>query len=247
MDGPDPELLREDMLNALEHALDRPLSEPIRTAMGAVPREEFVAEAPYDNRAGQQGGTRVLAPTTVARMLGALAPESGDDVLVVGGGVGYTAAVTAELAGARHVHAVDIDRGMVYEARQNLAAAGYDAVLVDRGDGASGLPAYAPFDRVLVEAGVVEPPRALVEQLASDGRMVVPVGRGGSQELTVIGGDGQRVATNGPLSLPPLLAEGEQPTAPTRNRTEREDAEFEQQGYFAPTGWEHEWIDWEDR
>ena len=256
MDGPDPALLREDMLDALEHALTASVSESVRNAMGTVPREEFVAEAPYANRTGEQGGSRVFAPATVARFCDALDAESGDDVLVVGSGVGYTVAVLAEIVGPRHVHAIDIDRGMVHEARGNLAAAGYDAVLVDRQDGANGLPAYAPFDRILLEASVVEPPRALREQLAPGGRLVAPVGRGGDQRLRAFdadsdgmqAGDGVQAGDSfGPVSVPPLLAEGEQPTAPTRNRTEREDAEFARQGYFARTGWEQEWIDWDDQ
>ncbi len=49
------------------------------------------------------------------------------------------------------------------------------------------------------------------------------------------------------MSLSPLLVEGEQAGAGVRNRTHREDAEFSDQGYFAKTGWEHEWIDWDDR
>ncbi|WP_313691839.1 protein-L-isoaspartate O-methyltransferase family protein [Halorarum halobium] len=251
MDGPGPEVLREDMLDGLEHALGGPPSDPVRAAMNGVPREEFVAEAPYANRAGEQGGTVVLAPVTVARLLDALEASAGDDVLVVGAGVGYTSAVLAELVGADRVHAVDIERGVVYEARANLAAAGYGAVLVDRGDGARGLPEYAPFDRVLVEAAAVEPPRALLDQLSADGRLVMPLGSGPAQTLVAVeqgarsGGD--VVEEYGDITLRPLLVEGEQASAPVRNRTVREDAEFARQGYFAKTGWEHEWIDWDDR
>lgn len=250
MGSPDPELLREDMLDGLEHALGDPPSDAVREAMSEVPREEFVAESPYANRTGEQGGTVVLAPATVARLLDALDAERGDDVLVVGAGVGYTVAVLAELVGANRVHAIDIARGMVYEARANLSAAGYDAVLVDRGDGARGLPEYAPFDRVLVEAAGVEPPRALLDQLAPRGRLVMPLGRGAAQTLAVVEPDagGYEVADErGEITLRPLLVEGEQANAPVRNRTAREDAEFAQQGYFAKSGWEHEWIDWDDR
>ncbi|WP_225935320.1 protein-L-isoaspartate O-methyltransferase family protein [Halobaculum magnesiiphilum] len=251
MDGPDPALLREDMLDSVEHTLGRPIAPAVREAMATVPREEFVAEAPYANRAGEQGGTRVLAPATVARLLSALDPEAGEETLVVGAGVGYTAAVLAEVVDARHVHAVDISRRLVYDARRNLSAAGYDAVLVDRADGARGLPAYAPFDRILVEAAAVEPPRDLVDQLAPDGRLVLPRGRGADQTVVAYepdeSGELREAGTAGPVSLSPLLVEGEQAGAGVRNRTRREDAEFSEQGYFAKTGWEHEWIDWDDR
>ena len=251
MDEPDPALLRTDMLDSVEHSLGDAPDEAVREAMASVPREEFVAEAPYANRAGEQGGTRVLAPATVARVLSTLSAAPGDETLVVGVGVGYTAAVLAELVGPTHVHAIDISRRMVYDARRNLAAAGYDAVLVDRADGARGLPAYAPFDRVLVEAAAVEPPAALRDQLATDGRLVFPRGRGAEQTVVAVEPDGSgrlaEVDAAGPASLSPLLVEGEQAGAGVRNRTRREDAEFADQGYFARTGWEQEWIDWDDR
>jgi protein-L-isoaspartate(D-aspartate) O-methyltransferase len=245
----DEAALREDMVDGLEYALDRPVDERVVDAMRTVPRHEFVADAPYANREGEAHGTRVLAPATVARLVEALAPAAGDDTLLVGAGVGYTAAVLSEIVGARHVHAVDIARPAVDAARENLAAAGYDAVLVDRRDGSDGLPAYAPFDRVLVEASAVRPPRALVSQLAPDGRLVLPLGRAERTLAAVERADGEprAVAEFGSLALPPLLVDGEQAGAGTRNRTHREDREFAKQGHFANSGWEQEWIDWDDR
>jgi len=259
----DPGALRDDMVDGLEHALGRPLGERVLDALRTVPRHEFVAEAAYENRPGEARGSRVLAPATVARMLAALDARPGDEVLVVGGGVGYTAAALAEIVGARHVHAIDIDRGLVSLARENLAAAGYDAVLVDRRDGANGLPEYAPFDRVLVEAAAVEPPAALLDQLGDDGRLVLPRGVGGDGSLvaveagspgaagepvgTGVGDDDYRVVDDrGPIRLRPLLVEGERPGVEP-NRTRREDAEFARQGYFAGQGWEQDWVDWDER
>ncbi|MWV65889.1 methyltransferase [Halorubrum sp. JWXQ-INN 858] len=172
----DEAALRADMIEGLEHQIGEPLGASVLTALQRVPREAFVDDAPHANRASDEGGTRALAPATVARMLTALNVDEGDDVLVVGAGIGYTAATLAEIAGARHVHAIDIDRGAVHLARSNLSAAGYDAVLVDRRDGARGLPEYAPYDRILLEAAVVEPPRALRDQLADGGRLVYPRG-----------------------------------------------------------------------
>ena len=246
----DPAVLREDMVDGLEHSLGRPLPEGIGVAMRDVPRHEFVDEAPYDNRPSYVDGTVVLAPATVSRLLTALDPRGGNDVLVVGAGVGYTAGVLAELVGPRHVHAVDISRSMVYEARSNLEAAGYEATLVDCRDGAQGLPEYAPFDRILVEAAVVEPPARLLDQLAPDGRLAFPRGST-DQTLAAVEpteeSPGYRVVDErGPVRFAPLLVDGEQPGV-TRNRTVREDREFAQQGYFAKHGWEHEWVDWEDR
>ncbi|WP_380680571.1 protein-L-isoaspartate O-methyltransferase family protein [Salinigranum sp. GCM10025319] len=240
-------VVRDDMVDGLEQAID--LDEDVAHAMRTVPRHEFVDERPYDNRSSEHEGTRVLAPKLAARLLDALAVDGDEEVLVVGAGVGYTAAVLAELVGPHRVHAVDIVRPVVYDARRNLARAGYDAVLVDCRDGAEGLPEYAPYDRILVEAGAVRPPRRLLRQLTPDGRLVMPLGGGGTaQRLVAVaddGGDGEVVAEFGPVAFRPLLIDGEQRRSP-RNRTEREDAEFARQGYFAPTGWEQEWIDWDE-
>ncbi len=172
----DESALRADMIDGLEHQIGEPLGASVLSALQRVPRETFVEDTPYANRASEESGTRALAPATVARMLTALDADEGDEVLVVGAGIGYTAATLAEIVGARRVHAIDIDRRAVHLARSNLSDAGYDAVLVDRRDGAHGLPEYAPYDRILLEAAVVEPPRALQDQLADDGRLVYPRG-----------------------------------------------------------------------
>lgn len=248
----DPAALRDDMVDGLEHALDRQLPPAVTAAMRAVPREEFVPEAPYDSRETEVAGTRVLSPATAARLLAALAPAEDDETLLVGAGAGYTAAVVAEIVGSKRVHALDISRDAVREARSNLGAAGYDAVLVDWRDGAEGLPEYAPFDRVVVEAAAVAPPEALLEQLAADGRLVMPHGTRDQQLVAVVrdaeAADGYAVAERfGPAQFSPLLVDGEQPGGRARNRTEREDREFAEQGHFARSGWEYEWVDWDDR
>jgi protein-L-isoaspartate(D-aspartate) O-methyltransferase len=246
----DPALLREDMVDGLEHeAKGHVETDRVAEAMRSVPREHFVPEerTAYEDRDHEVQGTRVLAPGIVARLLEALAVEPGDDVLVVGAGVGYTAAVCAELAGAEHVHALDIDRRLVLEARSNLRTAGYRDVLVDRGDGAEGLPAYAPFERILVEAAALDPPQALLEQRADGGRLVMPRGTG-TQTIVAIEstvGDAEPVEKFGRVRFDPLLLEGEQRGTIERNRTQREDREFAERNARARTGWEHEWIEWE--
>jgi protein-L-isoaspartate(D-aspartate) O-methyltransferase len=251
--------LRADMIEGLEHELGEPLGADVLTALQRIPRETFVDDSPYANAASDEAGTRVLAPATAVRLITALDVTEGDDVLVVGAGVGYSVAMLAEIAGARHVHAVDIDREAVALARSNLSAAGYDAVLVDRRDGANGLPEYAPYDRILLEAAVLEPPRALREQLADGGRIVYPRGNAvqtvaaiepvpdGTAEPNDDAPIGFRtVETAGPARLRPMLVDGEQ-RGVERNRTRREDAERAEQARFARHGWEQEWIDWDDR
>ena len=190
--------LRADMIEGLEHQIGEPLGASVLTALQRVPRETFVDDSPYATGASNEHGTRVLAPATVVRLITALDADEGDDVLVVGAGVGYSVAILAEIAGARHVHAVDIDREAVSLARSNLSTAGYDAVLVDRRDGATGLPEYAPYDRILLEAAVVEPPRALREQLTDDGRIVYPRGTT-VQTIAAIEPDAERTASEGEI------------------------------------------------
>ncbi|MFD1597774.1 protein-L-isoaspartate O-methyltransferase family protein [Halobellus rarus] len=270
----EPGDLRGDMVDGLEERLS--IDDAVALAMRTVPRRTFVDDAPYDGR-GEADGTTVLAPEMVARLLTALDvdarnvetsvgadgagetdraaradgaavdADSTGDVLVVGAGVGYTAAVLAELVGETRVHAVDIDRRLVYAARSNLESAGYGGVLVDARDGARGLPEYAPFDRILVEAAAIDPPKRLVEQLAPGGKLVLPLG-GPEQSLAVVDDAGEVVDRCGPVAFKPLLVDGEQGSAPARNRTEREEAQrASEPGYFAKTGWEQEWIDWDEQ
>jgi protein-L-isoaspartate(D-aspartate) O-methyltransferase len=242
----DPVVLRDDMVDSLEHESKGCVrSEAVSVAMRDVPRHEFVDDerGAYADRAFERLGSRVLAPSTVGRLLEALSPRPGESVLVVGAGVGYTAAVLAEIVGGRRVHAVDITRRLVHEARDNLANAGYEAVLVDRRDGADGLPEYAPYDRILLEAAAVRPPDALVEQLAGDGRLVMPLGAS-QQSLTVVTPDGETERLGG-CAFSPMLVEGEQADTVERNRTHREDREFAQRDARRRKGWELDWIEWD--
>ena len=242
----DPAVLRDDMVDSLEHESKRCVeSESISVAMREVPRHEFVEDerAAYADRAFERLGTRVLAPSTVGRLFELVDPKPDNSVLVVGAGVGYTAALAAEIVGGRNVHAVDITRKLVYEARANLSAAGYDEVLVDCLDGAGGLPQYAPYDRILVEAAAVRPPRALIEQLSRGGTLVMPLGAQ-QQTLAVVDSEGH-VERHGSCVFAPLLIEGEQAGSVERNRTHREDREHARRHARRTRGWELDWIEWE--
>ena len=245
----DPAVLREDMVDSLEYEAKGVVrSDRVGLAMRDVPRHEFVGDdrSAYADRSYERHGTTVLAPNVVARLHEALALDEGDSVLVVGAGVGYTTAVAAEITGAENVHAIDITRRLVYEARRNLSSAGYGEVLVDRRNGMDGLPEYAPYDRILLEAAAVEPPRALVKQLADDGRLVMPLGAG-SQSLVSVGPAGRVEERHGPVLFKPMLVEGEQADTVERNRTVREDREHAERGASRRHGWEHEWLDWDER
>jgi protein-L-isoaspartate(D-aspartate) O-methyltransferase len=238
--------LRDDMVASLEHDTKGVVSSTaVGRAMRRVPRHEFVdaEHRAYMDQSFEHRGTTVLAPSVAGLLLDALDPDAGDDVLVVGAGVGYTTAVVAEIVGGTHVHAVDLNRPVVYDARQNLARAGYPDVIVECRDGAEGYPEYAPYDRVLVEAAAVRPPRGLLAQLAPGGRLVMPRGVHG-QDLVAIE-DGMEVATFGPVGFNPLLVDGEQHGTVVRNRTEREERERAARAHERRRGWEQEWIDWD--
>lgn len=241
----DPVVLRDDMVDSLEHEAKAVVgSERVSVAMRTVPREPFVDEdaAAYADRSFERLGTRVLSPSAAGRLFEALDVRPDDSVLVVGVGVGYTAAVLAELTDEANVHAVDIARRLVYEARSNLDSTGYGGVLVDCRDGARGLPEYAPYDRILLEAAAIEPPRALLDQLAPGGRLVMPLG-GAAQELVAIEG-GERIEY-GTVAYHPMLVDGEQVDTIERNRTYREDREHARRAAERRKGWEQTWIDWD--
>ncbi|RRJ29049.1 protein-L-isoaspartate O-methyltransferase family protein [Halocatena pleomorpha] len=241
-------VLRDDMVASLEHDTKGWIeTESVSLAMRTVPRHEFVPpahqERAYTDCSFERFGSRVLAPSTVARLIEALALPADGSVLVVGAGVGYTAAVIAEIVGAHNVHAVDITRRLVTDARRNLAAADYDGVLVDCHNGSEGLVEYAPYDRILVEAAAVNPPVALVRQLTPEGRLLIPLGTN-PQTLTLVASDGERTAEFGRVAFDPLLIDGEQGDTIERNRTLREDREFAARESTSRSGWEHDWIDW---
>jgi protein-L-isoaspartate(D-aspartate) O-methyltransferase len=173
--------------------------------MGLVPREAFVPEsqldAAYHDRALSIGrGQTISQPYIVARMTEALGLEErgwpwGDDrpdVLDVGTGSGYQAAVLAQL-GAR-VTSVERDPELADEARHRLSALGY-AVDVVIGDGSLGYPERAPYAGIVVGAAAPAVPRPLVDQLADGARLVVPVGSRSSQRLTIVQRVGERTET----------------------------------------------------
>jgi len=242
----DTAVLRDDMVDSLEHESKACVeSDAVSVAMRTVPRHAFLEDerGAYADRAFERFGTRVLAPSTVGRLLEALAPDPDNSVLVVGAGVGYTAAVLAEIVGGRQVQAVDITRRLVYEARENLSEAGYPEVLVNRRDGADGFPEYAPYDRILLEAAAVRPPAALVDQLADDGWLVMPLGAH-EQSLAAVRPSGA-IERLGGCAFAPMLVEGEQADTVERNRTRREDREFAERDARRRRGWELDWIDWD--
>ncbi len=158
-------------------------------AMGRVPREAFVPEkyrhSAYDDRPLPIGEDQTISqPYMVALMTEALELSGGETVLEIGTGSGYQTAVLAEMA----TRVVSIERisTLAERARAVLQQLGYTNVTVLVGDGTRGCAEHAPFDAIIVTAGSPGVPVSLKEQLADGGRLVIPVGSRGYQELNRI-------------------------------------------------------------
>jgi protein-L-isoaspartate(D-aspartate) O-methyltransferase len=154
-------------------------SERVMAALGKIPRHRFVPPAEessaYLNRPLAIGsGQTISQPYIVALMTDVLDLKPGDDVLEIGTGSGYQAAVLAEV-GAR-VHTIEIVEPLARQAAKTLDELGYRDIQKRIGDGYRGWPEAAPFDAIIVTAAAPEVPPALIEQLKAGGRMVIPVG-----------------------------------------------------------------------
>ena len=156
-------------------------------AMRAIPRHLFVPEAEmphaYEDRPLPIGsGQTISQPYIVAFMTEQLHLTGNETVLEIGTGSGYQMAVLARLA--RKVYSIEIRPELAKEAAARLKSLGVTNAEVMTGDGYAGWPEHAPFDGILVTAAPERIPPPLLEQLASPGRMVIPVG-GFFQELKV--------------------------------------------------------------
>ncbi len=163
--------------------------ERVLAAMLRVPRHEFAPERyrdqAYEDHPLPIGEEQTISqPYIVASMLQALALNPTDQVLEIGTGSGYLAALLAELS----VEVVSIERhaALADSARSLLATMGYKNLRVLAGDGSRGFPEGAPYDAIIVSAAARELPYELVEQLAEGGRMIIPVGPADSQQLLLI-------------------------------------------------------------
>jgi protein-L-isoaspartate(D-aspartate) O-methyltransferase len=158
-------------------------------AMRAVPRDRFVPEElrdeAWDNVPLPIGsGQTISQPLVVARMCEVLTLRGDERILDVGTGSGYHAAILARL-GAQ-VWSIERHAALSEQARRNLGAAGVENVTLVVGDGTRGLPEQAPFDAINVAAAAgAAVPRALEDQLAPGGRLVVPI-EDGDQRLFVV-------------------------------------------------------------
>lgn len=198
-------------------------SESVERAFKTVPREEFVLPESRRNSYRDSPlsiglGQTISAPHMCVIMCEGLGLEAGQNVLEVGAGSGYHAALCAEIVAPKgtsnpgHVYTIEIVKGLIDFAKANLERSGYaDRVSVIHGDGGVGLPEKAPFDRILVAAAAPDIPPPLIEQLAPGGILLIPVGsRGFYQELMVVEKDQDSNVTKkrwGGVAFVPLTGE----------------------------------------
>jgi protein-L-isoaspartate(D-aspartate) O-methyltransferase len=191
------DVLRERMLADIESQTEnlsdrlglRGLSDRVMAAVARVPRHEFVAEevrpfAYIDQPLPIGFGKSISQPFIVALMTHLLEVGPGDRVLEIGTGCGYQAAILAELA--REVYTVEAVPELAAQAASRLARLAYGNIAVRMGNGRLGWPEHAPFDRIIVTAACELIPAALLEQLRPNGRMVIPAGIAGQQQLLLV-------------------------------------------------------------
>ena len=168
------------------------LDERVLAAMQRVPRHRFVPDAvapyAYQDMPLPIGFDKTISqPFIVALMTDLLDPQPDDNVLEVGTGFGYQAAILAELAG--QVWTVEVIEEFARQAETMLRQLGLSNVAVHTGDGSRGWPEHAPFDRIIVTSAALECPPPLLEQLKAGGRMVLPLGPPDAQRLTIVDKD----------------------------------------------------------
>jgi protein-L-isoaspartate(D-aspartate) O-methyltransferase len=195
-----------------EHLLPNGVTdERVLEAMSWIPREEFLSgrlrRHAYENRAlSIECGQTISQPLVVALMTQALMPRPDDVALEVGTGSGYQAAVLSRLC--RKVVTVDREPDLAERASATLKRLGFANVEVAVADGSQGWPASAPYDIILVACATPEVPAALVEQLAPDGRLVIPLGSSADEHqdlrLYVRGPEGLSSRSLFPVRFVPL-------------------------------------------
>lgn len=172
----------------IQRLRDEGIMDPrVLEAIRSVPRHIFVDEAlasrAYEDTALPIGsGQTISQPYVVARMTEALLEGGGiDNVLEIGSGCGYQTAVLSMLV--KRVFSVERIENLLLQARDRIRLLGLHNVRMRHGDGMQGWPENAPYDGIMVAAAPVSVPPPLIDQLAEGGRLVIPVGESGTQDL----------------------------------------------------------------
>jgi protein-L-isoaspartate(D-aspartate) O-methyltransferase len=164
-------------------------NERVLQVMGKIPRHLFIEEAlageAYNDHPVPIGEKQTISqPYIVALMTEALELNRDENTLEIGTGSGYQTAILAELSS--RVYTIERIEFPLMNARKILAKLGYSNILFKIFDGTTGWRKYAPFDTIMVTAGAPDLPKPLIDQLADNGRMVIPIGDRYSQELIKI-------------------------------------------------------------
>jgi protein-L-isoaspartate(D-aspartate) O-methyltransferase len=183
-------------------------------AMRRVPREAFVEagfeEFAYEDSPLPIGEDQTISqPYIVAAMIEAAEIKADDRVLEVGTGSGYAAAVLSRIA--NRVYTIERHSSLLRSARERVEKLGYDNIELRVGDGTAGWQDAAPFDAILVAAGGPRVPEKLKQQLATGGRLIIPVGDEGQHQsllkITRTGNDKFEQDDLGPVMFVPLVGE----------------------------------------
>jgi protein-L-isoaspartate(D-aspartate) O-methyltransferase len=191
----------------------RGINDPrILKAMQEIPRHLFIPP-PYDSAAYEDnpvpiGNSQTISqPYIVAVMTELLHPKATDNILEIGAGSGYQAAVLSRLV--RRLTTIERIKTVAGMARRNLKSIGIDNVVVIEGDGTLGYPDNAPYNGIIITAATPDVPLPLIEQLADGGTLVAPVGDRDLQDLITIHKQAQTITrrSHGGVRFVPLIGE----------------------------------------
>ena len=207
MSAKDFDILRQQMLVEISAGIfhvsnvlgKTALDKRVMTAMGKVPRHEFVPVElqpyAYANIPLPIGFEKTISqPFIVALMTDLLDLSENDTVLEIGTGLGYQAAILAQLA--RQVYSIEIIEELARQAKQRLRRQGCSNIEIKIANGYHGWSEHAPFDKVIVTAAPDLIPPPLIHQLKAGGKMVIPAGLPDAQQLVLLEKNGAgRVTT----------------------------------------------------
>mgnify|MGYP001493830757 CR=1 FL=1 len=184
----------------------------VLSAMREIPRHIFIPP-PYDRAAYEDNplpignGQTISQPYIVALMTELLHPKTTDNMLEIGAGSGYQAAVLSRLIW--HLTTIERITTVANLARTNLKSIGIDNVIVIEGDGSQGYMGNAPYDGIIITAATPDVPQPLIEQLADGGVLVAPVGGRDVQNLITLHKKGRSIIreSHGGVRFVPLIGQ----------------------------------------
>jgi protein-L-isoaspartate(D-aspartate) O-methyltransferase len=158
-------------------------------ALGSVPRHNFVPEKYLDDAYGDfplpiGAGQTISQPYMVALMTQCLELLGTETVLEIGTGSGYQTAILAEIAS--QVYSIERISSLATAAQARLKDLDYQNIQIKIGDGTMGWPKFAPYDGIIISAAAPVIPKPLIKQLKTGGKLIIPLGRGFNQALTVV-------------------------------------------------------------